>query len=140
MIQRITLAEVEEITFSLAKTLMDWHEPIPDFGSRYPERLESCLETPFQTFNRQDLYSSFVNKVSIFFYLMNKNHPFENGNKRLAVTTLLVLLFKNEQWLSVSVMELYEFAKEVAASKPEAKDATVTRINSFITQSLTDLE
>ena len=41
----ITIAEVEFTAFSLAKELMTWNEPIPEFGTRFPHVLESCLIT-----------------------------------------------------------------------------------------------
>jgi len=34
------------------------------------------------------LYPTLVSKASFLFYLMIKNHPFQNGNKRIAITTL----------------------------------------------------
>ncbi|MDP1719176.1 MAG: Fic family protein, partial [bacterium] len=78
----LTIAEVEYIAHSLAKELMTWDEPIPDFGTRFPNVLESCLLTPFQRFGGKSAYSSFLKKASMLFYLMIKNHPFQNGNKR----------------------------------------------------------
>ena len=41
-----TTAEIEYTAFALAKELMSGDEPIPDFGTRFPNILESCLETP----------------------------------------------------------------------------------------------
>ena len=41
MIKPITVAEVEHIAFVLAKELMSWDEPIPDFHTRFPNKLES---------------------------------------------------------------------------------------------------
>jgi prophage maintenance system killer protein len=58
-------------------------EPIPKFGSN-TERLESCLNTPFQRFGGKYLYAGVLNKAAILFYLINKNHPLVNGNKRMA--------------------------------------------------------
>ena len=88
-IKRITVAEVELIAFELAKKLMEWNEPIPDFETRFPLKLESCIETPFQTFDRKSLYNGLVAKAAIMFYLMVKNHPFQNGNKRFGRRKIL---------------------------------------------------
>ncbi len=100
---------------------MTWDEPISEFGSRFPNILESCLKVPFQTFGRKNLYRGLVGKAAIMFYLMIKNHPFENGNKRIAVAALLVLLHKNKKWLRMTNQQLYNFAKQVAESKPQEK-------------------
>lgn len=131
-IKKITVAEVELIAFELARKLMEWNEPIPDFETRFPLSLESCLETPFQTFDRKSLYKGLVAKASIMFYLMIKNHPFQNGNKRIAVTTLLVFLISNHRVPKATNEEIYEFARNVAESKPEDKDIQMKKINEFI--------
>jgi len=43
----LSIAEIEFIAFRLAEKFMTWDEPIPDFGSRFPNILESCLNQPF---------------------------------------------------------------------------------------------
>ena len=75
----LTLAEVEYIAHRLAKEMMDFDEPIPSFSTRYPNRLESCLAAPFQTFDGKDVYKTPLQKAAILFYVMVKNHPFQNG-------------------------------------------------------------
>ncbi len=132
IIKRIKLADVEYIAFQLAKKFLDWDEPIPEFSTRFPDKLESCIETPFQTFDRKSLYKGLVGKAAILFYLMNKNHPFQNGNKRIAVTTLMFFLIENGKWLSVSNHDIYEFARSVAGSKPEEREKTMLKITYFI--------
>lgn len=128
----ITLYETEYLAHSLAQKLLAFDEPIPDFSIRYPDKLESCIRAPFQTFDGKDVYKGLIDKASILFYLMMKNHPFQNGNKRVAVTTLLVFLLDNKKWISVHPQDLYEFSVWVAESKPETKDGVVLAIKGFI--------
>ena len=130
--QRITIAEVEEIAFYLARKMFSFNEPIPDFSTRFPNILESCLETPFQTFGKKELYPTFIAKVGMLFYLMNKNHPFQNGNKRVAMTTLFYVLHKQNQWLKVDIQQLYNFGVWVAESPPDAKEEVVKYIQKFV--------
>lgn len=139
-IRKINISHIEEIALSLAHETMTWDEPIPPFETRFPNKLESCVETPFQTYGQKDLYQGLTKKASVLFYLMVKNHPFENGNKRIAVTTLLVFLFLNHKWLSIDQQELYNFAKWVAASPPKIMEATVDAIDNFIQKYLVDKE
>ena len=134
--RRIIIEEVEHIAFSLARNLLTYDEPIPDFTTRYPNILESCLATPFQAFDKKYLYRTLIAKASILFYLMNKNHPFQNGNKRIAVTTLLYFLRVNNKWLTVNEEDLYEFAVSVAESKRYQKERTIIDINNFIKDNL----
>jgi death on curing protein len=131
-IKRINLAEVEYISFQLAKKFMEYNEPIPDFETRFLGILESCIRTPFQTFDKKSLYKGLIEKSAILFYLMVKNHPFQNGNKRVAITTLIFFLVQNGKWLSVSNHNIYKFACDIAGSKPEEKDNKMISIRSFI--------
>jgi len=133
------LKEIEYIAFRLAKELLSYDEPIPDFSTRFPQKLESCLTTPFQTFGRKFLYSGLIKKAAILFYLMIKNHPFQNGNKRIAMTTLLVFLAVNKKWLKVDAKELYNFAMWVTQAPAELKKESVQAIEVFIKKHMVDL-
>lgn len=130
--KQINLAEVEYTAFRLAREMMSFNEPIPDFGTRFPNILESCLVTPFLRFYKKDAYPAFINKIAVLFYLMIKNHPFQNGNKRIAMTTLFVFLYKNKKWLKVDTKELYNFAVWVAESPARLKDETVKAVEKFL--------
>ncbi|MCL5093920.1 MAG: type II toxin-antitoxin system death-on-curing family toxin [Patescibacteria group bacterium] len=137
--KKITIQEVEYIAYQLAQKQMEWDEPIPDFGTRYPGKLESCLSSAFQTYGKRELYTTFIDKAAITFYLMIKNHPFLNGNKRIAVTTLLTFLYLNNKWLSVTDSQLYQMAVWVAQSQPQVKDGTVLAIKEFIKKNLANV-
>lgn len=134
MLKKLSLQEVEYLAHRLAKEVMDFDEPIPDFTTRFPNKLESCIEMPFITYDRRSLYKGLAGKAAILFYLLVKNHPFQNGNKRIAVTALLVFLKKNGKWLHLGTQEFYNFAVWVASSPPELKKDTVKAIESFITK------
>ncbi len=134
----ITVDDIENVAHALAKKLMDWDEPIPPFVSRFPQKLESCLATPFQTYNGKALYRTLVDKAAILFYLMIKNHPFKNGNKRLAVTSLLYFLSENGKWITVNPHELYTFAIFVAESPAKYQKDMVSLVKSFIKGHLGD--
>jgi len=128
----ITVREVEYTAFWMAQELPAYSEPIPDFSTRFPNILESCLANPFQTFSGKSLYPGLVSKASILFYLMIKNHPFQNGNKRIAMTTLFVLLHKNKKWLKADTQELYNFTVWVAQSPRGVKEEVVKAIEKFL--------
>ena len=140
MIRTITLAEAEFIAFRLARESYTFDEPIPDFATRFPNILESCLLSPFQMFNKKPLYKGLVGRAAVLFYFMIKNHPFQNGNKRIAMTTLFCFLYLNKTWLKVNDYKLYQFAVWVAESLPESKDAVVQEITRFLKVHLADLK
>jgi death on curing protein len=138
MVKQLTVEEVEKLAHVLAIKQMSWDEPIPDFGTRYPGRLESCLASAFQTFGRKDLYPTLKDKAAIIFYLLIKNHPFVNGNKRIAVTSLLVFLALNGKWLTATNEEMYDIALTVAKSSPKLKQGIVALISDFIDKTIVD--
>ena len=139
MMQTVTIQDVEYIAFMLAKRHLSFDEQIPDFSTRFPNILESCLVTPFQKFSRKLLYPSLTNRASMLFYLMIKNHPFQNGNKRIAITTLLVFLHKNNKWLSADTQSLYNFTVWIAQSPAELKEQVVKGIEQYIKKHLVSL-
>lgn len=137
---KLSVAEIEEVAFRLAKEKLEWDEPIPDFSLRSAGVLESCVAVPFQKFGGNDLYEGLEKKASVLFYMMVKNHPFQNGNKRIAMTTLLYFLYQNQKWLRVDEVELYNFAKWIAASNAKLKDETIHAATKFIKTYLVELE
>lgn len=134
--KKFTVKEVEYIAFRLAQELLSFNEPIPDFSTRYPNILESCLAVPFQTFTGKSIYPSLIEKATVLFYLMIKNHPFQNGNKRIAMTTLFVFFYKNKKWLKVDTQELYNFTMWIAQSPPRFKEETIKAIQKFLKEHL----
>ena len=131
-IRGLTLIEIESVAHSLARELMEWDEPIPPFNTRFPDRLESCLKNPFQKFGGKSLYPRLEDKAAILFYLIIKNHPFQNGNKRVAVMTLLYFLAQNQRWLTVKNELMYIFATGIAKSDPKNKDEIIKNTKSFL--------
>lgn len=132
----LSIQEIKDIAFKFAQETMSWDEPIPDFETRFPNVLESCLAAPFQTFDKKHLYKGLIEKAAVLFYLMIKNHPFSNGNKRIAVTTLLVFLSLNGKWIEVSNQELYNFAVWVASSPSQVMDQAVDAVKTFIDKNM----
>lgn len=135
-IKPITVTEIKQIAHSLAIKMMTWDEKIPEFNTRFPNVLESCITVPFQKYERKLLYKGLAGKCAILFYLLIKNHPFQNGNKRIAVTALLVFLYLNNKWLKVDNAILYNTALWVAESPAEAKEQVISYIKKFISSNL----
>jgi len=129
---QMTVRDVEYIAFQLARETLTFDEPIPDFSSRFPNALESCLATPFQSFAKKSFYPTLISRAAILFYLLIKNHPFQNGNKRIAMTTLFVFLYRNGKWLRVDTQELYNFTVWVAQSPRTVKNETVKATEKFL--------
>ncbi len=132
----ISVEDVRYLAHVLAQKMLAWDEPIPEFETRYPNVLEACIGTPFQTFDKKYLYKSLDEKAAVLFYCLIKNHPFQNGNKRIAVTSLLVFLHLNKKWLKVDPVQLYNFAKWVAQSPPELRNEVLLAVKKFINKNI----
>ncbi len=65
---------------------------IEDFGGEDGVRdegmLESAINAPLQTFDGADLYPSDVEKIARLSYGLAMDHPFLDGNKRIAAASL----------------------------------------------------
>jgi len=83
-------------------------------GIRDVGLLESAVLGCTQTFNGEDIYPTVIEKASRMAYSISKNHPFIDGNKRVAVTTLLVILRINDISLSFTQKELITLGLGVA--------------------------
>ena len=57
--------------------------------------LESAIQGCYQSFGGEDLYPGVINKAARMAFAICKNHPFVDGNKRVAITAMLVLLRMN---------------------------------------------
>jgi len=87
------------------------HEPIPRMFSYHETNVKSCLEVPFQTFGGKHLYKGFNSKAAILFYVLLKNHPLQNGNKRMAIISLGYFCEINNKKLKLTDNQLYALAK-----------------------------
>jgi death-on-curing family protein len=136
----LTIETFRQMCFDVASAAI-WtqEEAIPNFDTRFTGRLESCLEMPRLSFEGEMLYPTLEDQAAFFFYLLIKNHPFLNGNKRIAVTALFVVLFLNGKWLSIEQNSLYQLTVRVASSEAKAKDAIIAEITKLIRYHLINL-
>ena len=80
----------------------DYPDPTPEFhflgGDVGRGLLASALAQPAQTFSGTYLNRTIPDKAAVLLISMIKNHPFVDGNKRIALTTTTVFLSLNG-WL-----------------------------------------
>jgi death-on-curing protein len=83
-------------------------------GIRDIKLLDSAVQNCYQSFGGVDLYPTSIDKAARMAYAINKNHPFIDGNKRTAVTAMLVILRMNDIELSYSQQELVVLGLNIA--------------------------
>jgi len=103
------------------KTLLKIHGNIIEatggnIGLRDKGLLESALFSPLATFGGEDLYIDIYQKVAVMLYAITNNHPFVDGNKRTALTTLEVNGYK----FKATQSEVVEFMLGVATGKTKS--------------------
>ena len=91
-------------------------------GIRDEALLDSALQSPFQTFDGEDLFPSVQAKAARLGYGLIKNHCMIDGNKRIGAHSMLVLLALNGIELKYTQKELYEMILEVASGEKEYDD------------------
>ena len=84
-------------------------------GIRDKAALESAISRPFQTFDGNDLYSSFLEKAASLIESILVNHPFIDGNKRTGYTLLRLYLIQNGLDINASQDNKYEFVIDIAS-------------------------
>lgn len=67
--------------------------------------LESAINTPFQTFEGEDLYPTVYDKAAQLCYGLTKNHAFTDGNKRTAFHSMQVYLRLEKVYLQYTIDE-----------------------------------
>jgi len=90
--------------------IVDLHQALLDqtggaTGVRDLGGLESALAQPRATFGRTDLHPTVVQKAAALGFSMTLNHPFVDGNKRVAHAAMEVFLLLNGQELVGTVDE-----------------------------------
>ncbi len=108
------------------------NEPIPEMSSESESKIEYILQIPFQRVFGKIVYWSFYKKAAIQFYLLVKNHPLANGNKRMACYCLMFFYKKNGRQFTLSNDELYKLAYFAVNSDSNNHEETVNKIAKYL--------
>ena len=108
------------------------------FGLENGDKLKSVVATIYQSFAGQDLYQTTEQKAANLLYLMVKDHPLVDGNKRSAAVLFIEFLSRNNLLFSadgtplVSNNALAAMTLMVAMSNPQEKDLMVALVERLI--------
>lgn len=91
-------------------------------GIRDDSLLESAVFSIYQTFGGKELYPTIIEKAVHLCFSLVKNHPFIDGNKRIGVLSMLVLLSVNRVEYNFSNEDIVKIGTEVASGKMESND------------------
>ena len=89
--------------------------------------LESIINNIYQTYGGEDVYKSVEEKCANFFYMIIKNHVFIDGNKRIAATLFIYILFFYNI-LNIDNNSLVALTILIAESNPKEKNILINLI------------
>ncbi|MBU0476793.1 Fic family protein, partial [Patescibacteria group bacterium] len=108
------------------------------FGQERGGTFEGIIKGLYQTFGKKELYQTIEDKVSHLFYLVIKDHPFSDGNKRIASFLFVYFLdkckylFRQTGERKINDNALTALALLIAESNPKEKDVMVALIAQLI--------
>ena len=109
------------------------------FGTEKTEgALEGILGSVYQSVFGEDVYPTVEEKAATLLYLLVKDHPFNDGCKRIGATLFLAFLQKNGLLFTpsgkmvISNGALVAITLMIAESMPEEKDIMVTLVMNLI--------
>lgn len=110
------------------------------FGQERGGSFEGIINGLYQTFAGKELYSTIEDKASHILYLIIKDHPFSDGNKRSGAFLFVYFLDKSEYLhrqsgeKKISDTALTALALLIAESDPKEKEVMVRIIKSLISE------
>lgn len=119
----------EPIKFLNTENVVSIHRRmIDDFGGsdglRDRNLLESATHTPQAQFGGEYLHESVAAMSAAYLFHLCKNHPFVDGNKRVALATAIQFLFLNDYRLVAGKKEVEALTLGVADSSVSKEEAT----------------
>ncbi|EQD75013.1 phosphoribosylaminoimidazolesuccinocarboxamide synthase [mine drainage metagenome] len=114
------------------RELITRQEATPLFGNLRGEALEGILASIEQTMFGEALYRSREEKAANLLYLIIKDHPFSDGNKRIGSFLFMLYLQQEEIAHSLNPSGLAALALLIAESAPASKDLMIRLIMNLL--------
>jgi prophage maintenance system killer protein len=116
------------------RELMARSQATPLFGNPRGEALEGILGSIEQTMFGESLYRSREEKAANLLYLVIKDHPFSDGNKRIGSFLFILYLQQEGMTHRLNPPALTALALLIAESAPANKDLMVRLIINLLTE------
>jgi len=123
----------------IKKDLVTKNEASDLFGQENSDRFKGILGSIYQTFGKKELYPSLEEKAAHLLYFIIKDHPFVDGNKRIASFLFVYFLDKNNFLYrktgekKINDNALTALALLIAVSDPMEKDKLIKIITNLVT-------
>lgn len=91
-------------------------------GLRETGLLESAVARPHASFGGEDLYPRVIDKAAALCCGLTQNHPFVDGNKRIGVMAMLLMLRRNACPVHYTQQELIDLSLALARGDCDVDD------------------
>ena len=107
------------------------------FGKEKDDSFRGCIGNISQTFDGADVYPTLQEKAAHLLYLLVKDHPFLDGNKRIAAALFLYYLARNNALHGdggkvIGDSTLVAMTIMIAVSSPQEKDTMILLLLNFL--------
>ena len=89
------------------------------YGIRNKDLIDSAIHRGLSTFEGEDLYKTDIEKIAAITHSLVRNHGFVDGNKRIGIAAMLLLLKINNIPIVYSQRELIALGLGIADSRVE---------------------
>ena len=135
---KLTYNEAKDVLAKVKTQLINKNEATNLFANEKAGELKGILENLYQTFGGVELYASIEDKASNLLYLIIKDHPFNDGNKRSASFLFIYFLdkcdylYKQNGEKKINDNALTTLTLLIASSNPKEKDILIKLIKHLI--------
>lgn len=130
----LDIARANAAIGNFKRELMARNEATPLFGNPRGEALEGILGSIEQTMFGESLYRSREEKAANLLYLVIKDHPFSDGNKRIGSFLFMLYLQQESMAHQLNPQALTALALLIAESAAANKDLMVRLIINLLTE------
>ena len=130
--------EVKTMIATLKNNLIEKKEASEIFGNEKANELDGIIGNLYQTFGAKELYESIEDKATHLLYLIIKDHPFTDGNKRIASFLFVYFLdkcdylYKENGEKKINDNALTTLTLLIASSNPSEKDILIKLVKHLL--------
>jgi len=135
----LNLKTAKLVISEIGRELREKGEASELFGQEYEKKLDSITGNIYQTFDGKELYGSIEEKAAHLLYLIIKDHPFVDGNKRIGSFLFVYFLDKNKYLYretgekKINDNALVALALLIAVSDSKEKDKIIKIVTNILT-------
>jgi len=130
--------DAKKIIEEIKKELIAKNEASDLFGMENDQKFKAIIGNIYQTFDAKELYPSLEEKAAHLLYFIIKDHPFVDGNKRIASFLFIYLLSKNNYLYrktgekKINDNALTALSLLIAISDPNEKDKLIKIVTNLL--------